>query len=360
VPLLSGRQLVISPPGELDVAELARTIEENAVRALAMPAAVFRLVAEDRPECLAGVHELMVGGEALPAAAARRVLAANPSLLLHNGYGPTETTVMPLAHTLRSTAGVPDSVPIGRPLDNRRVYVLDRHLRLVPRGVTGELYVSGAGLARGYLGRPDLTADRFVADPFGEPGARMYRTGDLVRWNTDGAVEFEGRADEQVKVRGFRIELGEIETALAGLAGVREAVAVVRTDPPGDKRIVAYYVPAADAEPEESEVRASVAAALPDYMVPSAFVRLDALPLTLNGKVDKAALPAPVRGPARGRAARNEREATLCRSPSTGRWTRRRCPPPSAARPAGVPRATSGRRRSAGCSPTSSASPWSR
>ncbi|MFF8816359.1 AMP-binding protein, partial [Streptomyces pactum] len=149
VPLLSGRQLVVSPPGELDVAELARTIEENAVRALAMPTAVFRLVAEDRPECLAGVHELMVGGEALPAAAARRVLLANPSLLLHNGYGPTETTVMPLAHTLRSTAGVPDAVPIGRPLDNRRVYVLDRHLRLVPRGVTGELYVSGAGLARG-------------------------------------------------------------------------------------------------------------------------------------------------------------------------------------------------------------------
>ncbi|MGW0776400.1 amino acid adenylation domain-containing protein, partial [Streptomyces sp. NPDC002835] len=312
VPLLSGRQLVISPPGELDVAELARTIEENAVRALAMPTAVFRLVAEDRPESLAGVRELVVGGEAFPAAAARRVLAANPSLLLHNAYGPTETTVTALASTMRGAAGVPDSVPIGRPLDNRRVYVLDRHLRLVPRGVTGELYLSGAGLARGYLGRPDLTADRFVADPFGEPGARMYRTGDLVRWNTDGALEFEGRADEQVKVRGFRIELGEIEACLQSRTDVAQATVVVRTDPPGDKRIVAYYVPAADAEPEESEVRASVAAALPDYMVPSAFVRLDALPLTLNGKVDKAALPAPVRGPARGRAARNEREATLC------------------------------------------------
>ncbi|MFE7621939.1 amino acid adenylation domain-containing protein, partial [Streptomyces sp. NPDC057496] len=264
VSLLFGRQLVIAPPGELDIAELARTIREGGVTALAMPAAVFRLVAEECPECFAGVRELMVGGEALPAVSARRVLEVNPSLVLRNGYGPTETTVMPVAFTLRSAAEVPASVPIGRPMDNRRVHVLDRRMRLVPRGVTGELYVSGEGLARGYLGRPDLTADRFVADPFGPSGARMYRTGDLVRWNADGVLEFLGRVDDQVKVRGFRIELGEIEAAMTALPGVRQAVAMVRTDGPGDKRIVAYYVPAADAELDECGLRAAVSGVLPD------------------------------------------------------------------------------------------------
>jgi amino acid adenylation domain-containing protein/non-ribosomal peptide synthase protein (TIGR01720 family) len=311
VSLLFGRQLVIAPPGELDVAELARTIQDNGVTALAMPAAVFRLVAEERPECFAGVRELMVGGEALPAAAARRVLTANPSLMLHNGYGPTETTVMPAAFTMRSADEVSASVPIGRPMDNRRVYVLDPWLRLVPRGVTGELYVSGAGLARGYLGRPELTAGRFVADPF-SPGARMYRTGDLARWNAEGNLDFLGRADEQVKVRGFRIEPGEIEAAVAALPGVGQAAVVIREDTPGDKRIVAYYVPAVDAQPDAHAMRASVSAVLPDYMVPSAFVPLDALPLTTNGKLDQAALPVPVLSSAGGRRPRNSREEALC------------------------------------------------
>ncbi|MEY9485183.1 amino acid adenylation domain-containing protein/non-ribosomal peptide synthase protein (TIGR01720 family) [Streptomyces calvus] len=311
VSLLFGRRLVIAPPGELDVAELARTIRENAVTALALPAAVFRLVAEERPECFAGVRELMVGGEALPAAAARRVLAANPSLVLHNGYGPTETTVMPAAFTMRSADEVSAPVPIGRPMDNRRLYVLDPWLRPVPRGVTGELYVSGAGLARGYLGRPDLTASRFVADPF-LPGARMYRTGDLARWNAEGTLDFRGRVDEQVKIRGFRIEPGEIEAATAALPGVRRAAVVIREDTPGDPRIVAYYVPAVNAGTDAHALRASVSAVLPDYMVPSAFVALDALPLTTNGKLDRAALPAPVVAPTGGRRPGNAREEALC------------------------------------------------
>ncbi|MBB0242683.1 amino acid adenylation domain-containing protein [Streptomyces alkaliphilus] len=310
VSLLFGRELVIAPPGELDVAELARTIRENEVTALAMPAAVFRLVAEDRPDCFAGVRELMVGGEDLPAVAARRVLSAHPSLVLSNGYGPTETTVMPTAYTMRRVGDVPDSVPIGRPMDNRRVHVLDRGLRLVPRGVTGELYVSGAGLARGYLDRPGLTAQAFVADPFGPPGARMYRTGDLVRWNSEGNLEFLGRADQQVKIRGFRIEIGEIETVLAELPGVGQSLVVVREDIPGEKRLVAYYVPVA--EPDVGGLRAAMSAVLPDYMVPAAFVPLDSLPLTVNGKVDRAALPAPVIASVGGRGPRDEAERVLC------------------------------------------------
>ncbi|WP_149551252.1 non-ribosomal peptide synthetase [Streptomyces marokkonensis] len=312
VSLLFGRELVIAPPGELDITQLTRTIRDHGVTALALPAAVFRLVAETSPESLAGVRQLSVGGEAMPPAAARQVLAGNPELLLVNGYGPTETTVGPTAYPMRSVDDVPDTVPIGRPMDNRRVYVLDDRLRLVPRGVVGELYVSGAGIARGYVGRPELTAQAFVADPFGVPGVRMYRTGDLVRWNTAGVLEFLGRADKQVKIRGFRIEIGEIETALAAQPGVGQSVVVVREDTPREKRLVAYYVPAANAGPGEQELRTGVSAALPDYMVPSAFVPLDALPLTLNGKVDQAALPAPVLSSPDGRGPRTAREEALC------------------------------------------------
>ncbi|MFE0443144.1 amino acid adenylation domain-containing protein [Streptomyces fungicidicus] len=312
VSLLFGRQLVIAAPGELDVMQLTRTMRDNGVTAVSMPAAVFRLVAETCPEGLAGVRQLNVGGEAMPATAARQVLAANPALLLVNGYGPTETTVGPTAFTMRTVDEVPDTVPIGRPMENRRVYVLDDRLRLVPRGVVGELYVSGAGLARGYVGRPGPTAQAFVADPFGEPGARMYRTGDLVRWNTAGVLEILGRADKQVKIRGFRIEIGEIEAALTAQPGVGQGLVVVREDSPGEKRLVAYYVPGADAEPREQELRTGVSAALPDYMVPSAYIPLDALPLTLNGKVDQAALPAPVLSPSASRVPRTAREKALC------------------------------------------------
>src|SRR5690606_23142854 len=186
-------------------------------------------------------------------------------------------------------------VPIGRPISNVQMYVLDRHAQPVPIGVTGEIYIGGVNVGRGYLNRPALTQERFIADPFGhEPGGRLYRTGDLGRWRADGAIEYLGRNDHQVKIRGFRIELGEIEARLLGHEAVKETVVIAREDAPGDKRLIAYLVPCDPAQPPSAEeLRAHLKLALPDYMVPSAFVTLERMPLSPNGKLDRRALPAP-------------------------------------------------------------------
>jgi amino acid adenylation domain-containing protein len=210
---------------------------------------------------------------------------------LLNTYGPTEATIVATRRDLGGPRDFPGAVPIGRPIAGARAWVLGSDFQPLPPGLDGELFLGGAGVARGYLGRPDLTAERFVPDPFGGPGERLYRTGDLARWVGAGELEFRGRADHQVKLRGFRIELGEIEAALRRLPGVRDAVALVREDEPGDRRLVAYVVPAGG--PAPSALRAGLRESLPDYMLPSAFVTLPALPLTQSGKVDRRALPAP-------------------------------------------------------------------
>jgi acyl carrier protein len=239
------------------------------------------------------LKRVFCAGEALGVDLVERFFNRLPGVELINTYGPTEAAIdvtywpCPRGDRLQT-------IPIGKPMANTQVYVLDRHNEPVPVGVMGELHLAGANLARGYLNRPDLTAERFIPNPFSpEPGARLYRTGDWVRWLPDGTLDFLRRIDHQVKLRGFRIELGEIETALERHSGVCQAVAVVREDRPGDKRLVAYIVAREASPPSAKELRSYLRDELPDYMIPSAFVALPAMPLTPSGKVDRRTLPSP-------------------------------------------------------------------
>ena len=249
------------------------------------------LMDSQAPGALSSLSKLLVGGEALPANLAGPLRELISGELL-NMYGPTETTVWSSSHVVGPADG--PAVPIGGPITRTQLYILDARLQPVPPGVPGELYIAGDGVVRGYLGRPELTAERFLADPFsGTPGARMYRTGDLARWLSDGTVEFLGRVDHQLKVHGFRIEAGEVEAALEAHPSVRQAVVVAREDEPGDQRLVAYVVPRAEQSVDTGALRQGLLTRLPEHMVPSLLVVLEALPLTPNGKVDRKALPAP-------------------------------------------------------------------
>ncbi|MFL6140895.1 MAG: non-ribosomal peptide synthase/polyketide synthase [Labedaea sp.] len=281
--LPAGAALVVPPPGPLLGEQLAAVIGERGVTHAFIPPAAMATVP---PVPLPRFRTLAVGGEAWPAELVDRWA---PGRRLLNVYGPTEcTSLSTWSDPLAAGTGTP---PIGRPLWNLRTYVLDAELRPAPAGVVGELYIAGSGLGRGYLNRPGLTAARFVANPYGEPGSRMYRTGDLARWRGDGQLEFVGRIDDQVKIRGMRIELGEIEAVLA--PAVSAVAVVVREDEPGARRLVAYYVAAGEPAVTPARLRELAGTSLPEYMIPAAFVRLDALPLNANGKLDRQALPAP-------------------------------------------------------------------
>ncbi|UBI40987.1 amino acid adenylation domain-containing protein [Streptomyces mobaraensis] len=293
VPLLSGGCVVVAPAGNVDAAGLRALVDDYNITNVHATAGLFRVLAEESPEVFAGVREVSTGGDVVSAAAIRNVLAVCPDVVVRSTYGPTETTAFATHIPYLAGDEVPNAVPIGRPMDNTRAYVLDAALRPVPAGVAGELYLAGTGLALGYLGRPGLTAGRFVADPYGPPGTRMYRTGDVVRWRADGNLDFLGRGDEQVKIRGFRIELGEVEAALAAQPGVAQAAVVVREDVPGDKRLAGYVVPEPDTEIDAVRLRARLGGHLPDYMVPVAIMVLGGFPVTVNGKLDRQALPAP-------------------------------------------------------------------
>ncbi|GAB3164189.1 hypothetical protein GCM10027258_85500 [Amycolatopsis stemonae] len=308
VPLLAGARLVVAAPDEVrDPAVLGELITGSAATIMQATPTLWQELAETAPKTLGGLRAL-IGGEAVSRALADRLRELTWSVT--NVYGPTETTIWSTAADLTAVPDRPGAPAIGVPLDNTRVYVLDAALRPVPDGVPGELYIAGAGLARGYLNRPGLTAQRFVADPFGAPGTRMYRTGDLVRWGTDGQLDYVGRTDHQVKLRGFRIELGEIETALLAVPGIGRATVVVREDVPGDRRLAAYVV-GDGADP--ADVRARLGRTLPDYMVPAAVVVLERFPLTANGKLDRSALPAPaVKATAGHDRLRTPAEDVLC------------------------------------------------
>jgi len=293
VPLLRGGRLVLAPPGGLDVGTLRRLISEEEITALHLTAGLFRVVADEAPECLAGVREVLTGGDVISAAAVQRVLAACPDTVVRATYGATEVSSFITNSPMTAPYEAGLSVPVGRAMDNVRLHVLDEHLRPVAAGAVGEMYVAGQRLARGYFRRADATAERFVADPFGGAGQRMYRTGDLGRRRPDGMIDFVGRANDQVKIRGFRVEVAEVESVVARYPGLAHAVVVAREVEPGDKRLTAYVV-AESGEVDVASLRAHAKELLPEYMVPTAFVTLDSLPLTPNGKLDRRALPAPV------------------------------------------------------------------
>jgi amino acid adenylation domain-containing protein len=292
--LLNGGRLAIPPPGPLSVDELGTVLKRYGVTTLWLTAGLFHHVVNERVGILRSLRQLLAGGDVLSMPHVKRVLETIPDCRLINGYGPTEGTTFSCCHEIRGDAGLERSVPIGRPIANTRVYVLDRYLRPAPIGVPGELWIAGDGLARGYVNRPELTAERFRVHRFSKTlEERIYRSGDMVRWLSDGTLEFLGRRDNQIKIRGFRVELEEIEATLARHSQVRNASVVVRPGA-GDKRLVGYIV--TDGALVSRDVRDFLRSKLPEYMVPDSFVMLDGLPLMSNGKVDRARLPEPDNG----------------------------------------------------------------
>ncbi|MDI2146254.1 amino acid adenylation domain-containing protein, partial [Pseudomonas sp. ITA] len=291
-PLMTGARLVMARPGgHKDPLYLSEVIEAERITTLHfVPSMLDVFLAHGDTARCSGLRQVMCSGEALPGSLVRRFKQQLPGSGLHNLYGPTEAAVDVTAWDCSGPLEqTPDNTPIGKPIANTRMYILDAQQQPVPQGVVGELYIGGVQVARGYLNRPELSAERFLQDPF-QPKGRMYRTGDVARYLADGNIEYLGRNDDQVKIRGLRIELGEIQSRLTDIGGVQEAAVLAREDVPGDKRLVAYYT---GARLEIDVLRGHLLEHLPDYMVPAVFVHLDALPLSPNGKLDRKALPAP-------------------------------------------------------------------
>jgi len=309
--LLNGALLVIFPPHTPSLEELGQVIQQYQITTLWLTASLFHLMVDERLEDLKPLRQLLAGGDVLSVPHVQKFLQKIGDCKLINGYGPTENTTFTCCYPITEPDQLGNSVPIGRPITNTQVYLLDSHLQPVPIGVPGELYIGGDGLARGYLNHPDLTEEKFIPNPFprskgaGDSGSksakekqssnpeRLYKTGDLARYLPDGNIEFLGRLDNQVKLRGSRIELGEIESTLSRYPAVRQCAVIARIDTDSDKRLVAYIVADQQQKPTTDELRRFLKQKLPDYMVPSAFVFPDALPLTPNGKIDRRALPAP-------------------------------------------------------------------
>ena len=288
--LLNGAQLVIFPPGAPSLSDLAAFIEANAIDTMWLTAPLFHQMMEADSASLRGVRQLLAGGDVVsPQIAARAIRQGN---ILINGYGPTENTTFTACYRMEKPEDLGEGqVPIGIPIANTQVYVLDAEMQLVPSGVAGELFVGGAGLARGYMNRPDLTAENFVPHPFSEnPGQRLYRTGDLVRWSADRKLDFIGRSDRQVKIRGFRVELGEVEEALRQHAGVEDAVVLAIDQESAGRRLVAYVAAGRNSSVTQEDLAEHLRQYLPEYMVPSGWLLMEQLPTTVNGKVDRKAL----------------------------------------------------------------------
>ncbi|MEH2024335.1 non-ribosomal peptide synthetase [Nostoc sp.] len=294
--LLNGGRLVIYPPHTPSLEELGQIIQQYKVTTLWLTAGLFHLIVDEKIDALKSLRQLLAGGDVLSVPHVQKFLQTVENCQLINGYGPTENTTFTCCHSITAPLPPDVSIPIGRPIANTQVYILDHNLQSVSIGEAGELYIGGDGLARGYLNRPDLTAEKFIYHYFDSNlTTRLYKTGDLARYLPDGNIEFLGRIDNQVKIRGFRIELGEIEREIAQHPDVREIVVLARQDEIGEKQLVAYIVPHYNRSYTHNKLRGFLQQRLPNYMVPSAFVILESLPLTANGKVDRHKLPAPSR-----------------------------------------------------------------
>ncbi|MFJ1681111.1 non-ribosomal peptide synthetase, partial [Streptomyces sp. NPDC088251] len=306
-PLLAGATIVTAPPGHITDATTLHTLtRQHHLTRISLTAGLFRVIAENDPAAFNTLKEITTGGDIIPPEAVHAVLTACPHTTVRTTYGPTEITMCATHTPWHHHDTLPPTTPLGQPLTGTHLTILDNHLQPTPPGVTGELYIAGTGLARGYTHNPALTATHFTANPHGTPGERIYRTGDLARWEHNGTLTFHGRTDHQIKIRGYRIEPAEIETALTNQPGVTQATTTIHTTPNGDKQLTAYYT----GTTTPTHLRTTLTTTLPDYLIPTHLIPLTTWPLTTNGKLDHTQLPTP-QPTTTGRPPRTPHEQTL-------------------------------------------------